>query len=58
MINLKELEEKRAELLTELESYTNLADTEKRAMSDDEIAKFDAAEKAIKDIDGTILREE
>lgn len=57
MKNLKALEEKRAELQTELDSLVSLADTEERAMNEDEIAKFDVAEKAIKEIDGTIERE-
>ena len=58
MQNLKALIEKRAELVKEMESYTTLADTETRALTDDEVAKFDTAEKAIKDIDATISREE
>jgi len=57
-MNLKALIEKRAELQTEMEGYVGKADTETRAMSAEEIAKFDAAEQAIKDIDATIQREE
>lgn len=58
MKNLKALEEKRAEYQAEMEAIVKAADTEERAMSEEEIAKFDAAEKAIKEIDGTIEREE
>lgn len=57
-MNLKALTEKRAELQAEMEGYVSKADTETRAMTADEIAKFDAAEQAIKDIDATIQREE
>lgn len=58
MTNLKALMEKRAELQSEMESLTNSADVETRAMSTEEMAKFDTAEQAIKDIDSTIEREE
>ncbi|UWG96788.1 phage major capsid protein [Dehalobacter sp. DCM] len=58
MKNLKALIEKRAELQTEMDSYVTKADTEQRAMTAEEITKFDAAEQAIKDIDATIAREE
>lgn len=58
MKNLKALEEKRAEYQAEMEAIVKAADTEERAMNEEEIAKFDAAEKAIKEIDGTIEREE
>ncbi len=57
-MNLKALEEKRAEYQAEMEAIVKAADTEERAMSEEEIAKFDAAEKSIKEIDGTIEREE
>lgn len=55
---LKALYEKRADLQAEMEKLVKTADTENRAMSADEVAKFDAAEQGIKDIDGTIAREE
>ena len=58
MTNLKALIEKRAELVEEMNTLTTTADTETRAMSDEEVTKFDTAEKAVKDIDGTIAREE
>jgi HK97 family phage major capsid protein len=57
-MNLKALTEKRAELQTEMENMVSAADNETRAMSAEEIQKFDAAEQAIKDIDATIEREE
>lgn len=58
MKNLKALLEQRDELRAQLEEIVGKADTETRAMSDDESTKFDAIEKQIKDIDGTIAREE
>lgn len=58
MKKLKALYEKRADLQAQLEGLVNSADAEQRALTADEIAKFDAAEKEIKDIDATIEREE
>lgn len=58
MQNLKALTERRAELQAELEQIVNTADGETRAMSTEEIAKFDASELEIKNIDATIAREE
>lgn len=58
MKNLKALTEKRAELQAEMEQLVNAADTEQRALSVEEIAKFDAAEQEIRNIDDTIAREE
>ena len=58
MMNLKALMEKRAEQQQLMESLLNIADTETRAMSDEEAAQFDAAEKEIRSIDETIAREE
>ena len=58
MKNLKALIEKRADLQNEMETLVNAADTETRAMSDDEGVRFDSLEKEIKDIDATIQREE
>ena len=54
---LKELEEKRAELQAEMEQLLNGAKEEKRAMSEEEIAKFDGLEKEIKNIDATMEAE-
>lgn len=58
MTNLKALTEQRAELQAALDQLVQAAQTENRAMSAEEIASFDAKEKAIKDIDATIEREE
>jgi HK97 family phage major capsid protein len=57
-MELKKLQEQRADLQTELESLLNTAKTEERAMTGEEIAKFDDIEMKIKAIDGTIEREE
>lgn len=57
-MKLKALTEKRAELVEKMNSLVNRADTENRAMSEEEAAAFDAAEKEIKDLDATIAREE
>ena len=57
-MKLKALTEKRAELVEKMNSLVNQADTENRAMSEEEAAAFDAAEKEIKDLDATIVREE
>ena len=57
-MKLKALTEKRAELVEKMNSLVNQADTENRAMSEEEAAAFDAAEKEIKDLDATIAREE
>lgn len=58
MKNLKALLEKRADLQAEMETLVTGADTETRAMNDEEIAKFDTLEKEIKGIDATIEREQ
>ena len=55
-MKLKALTEKRAELVEKMNSLVNQADTENRAMSEEEAAAFDAAEKEIKDLDATIAR--
>ena len=49
-MKLKALTEKRAELVEKMNSLVNQADTENRAMSEEEAAAFDAAEKEIKDL--------
>ena len=54
---LKELEEKRAELQAEMEQLLNGAKEEKRAMSEEESAKFDGLEREIKNIDATMAAE-
>lgn len=58
MTNLKALLEQRAEKQKIMDDLVNAADTEKRAMSGEEVAQFDAAEAEIKAIDETIAREE
>ena len=58
MTNLKALMEKRAELQQHMDALVSTADTETRAMTDEETAQFDAAEKEIRAIDETVEREE
>lgn len=57
-MNLKALYEKRAELVAKMNGFVTAADTEKRAMNEEEIAAFDAAEAEIRALDETIAREE
>lgn len=52
--NIKNLEEKRATLVEEIEGLVEKAKAEIRAMSEDETAKFDELEKQIKAIDKTV----
>lgn len=58
MTNLKALMERREELRQNMETLVNTADTECRAMTEEETAQFDAAESEIRTIDATIEREE
>ncbi|MFA6717912.1 MAG: phage major capsid protein [Prevotella sp.] len=58
MKNLKALMETRADLLAQLTAITEKADTETRAVSDEERSEFDGLEKKVKDIDATIKMEE
>lgn len=58
MKNLKALVEQRADFQEELNSIVNTADTEERAMTEEEVKKFDEIETKIKALDGTIEREE
>lgn len=58
MKNLKALMEQREELQSQLSAIVELADTEERAINDEESAKFDKLEKQIKAIDTTIEMEE
>jgi len=58
MKNIKKLMERRDELQASMAALVSTADTEERAMSDEEAATFDAAEKEIRAIDDTIAREE
>lgn len=57
-MNIKALTEKRDELQGKLDELVNGADTEQRAMTEDEIREFDQAEKEIRAIDETIERAE
>ncbi len=57
-MNLKALNEKRAELVQKMNDLVAAADMEKRAMSAEEIAAFDKAETEVKALDETIAREE
>lgn len=56
--NIKTLQEKRAILLEEIEVVTKTAKAEVRAMSEDEVKKFEDLESQIKAIDQTISIEE
>lgn len=58
MNNLKALMEKRDELRQSMDALVGTADTEKRAMSEEEAAAFDAAEQEIRAIDETVERQE
>lgn len=58
MTNLKALMERREELRQNMETLVGTADTESRAMTEEETAQFDAAESEIRAIDATIEREE
>lgn len=57
-MKLKALKEKRADLQAKMEAIVNAAETENRAMSEDEIAQFDSTESEIRAIDETIARAE
>ena len=57
-MNLKALMERRAELQEQMTSLLSTAETEKRAMTEEEAAQFDALENDVKAIDETIAREE
>lgn len=57
-MNIKGLEEKRSDLKGQMEAMLDTAKTEVRALTTEEIAKFDECENEIKNIDATIEREE
>lgn len=57
-MKLKALKEKRADLQAQMETIVNAAETENRAMSDEEITQFDSIESEIRAIDETIARAE
>jgi len=58
MENMKALMEKRAEQQQIMDNLVKTADTETRAMNEDETKAFDAAEAEIRAIDETVSREE
>lgn len=55
-MNFKKLTERRAELQEIMENLVQAADTENRAMNEQEIADFDEAEQEIRSIDRTLER--
>lgn len=57
-MNIKGLEEKRVELTEEMNALLDSAKAEERAMTSEEITKFDELEAQINNIDKTIEREE
>ena len=57
-MNIKGLEEKRNDLKGQMATMLDTAKAEERAMSSEEIAKFDEFENEIRNIDATIEREE
>lgn len=57
-MNIKALEEKRVDLVDQLNTLLDTAKTEERAMTSEEITKFDELEAEINNIDKTIEREE
>lgn len=54
--NLKTLIEQRADLVQQMEELANQAETEERAMTEEEDGKFDELEKQVKAIDSTIQK--
>lgn len=57
-MNIKGLEEKRNDLTSQLSEIVENAKAETRAMTEEEVLKFDELEKEINNIDATIEREE
>lgn len=57
-MNIKGLEEKRSDLREQMATMLDTAKAEERAMTSEEITKFDELENEIKNIDATIEREE
>ena len=57
-MNIKGLEEKRVDLVEQMNSLLDTAKAEERAMTSEEITKFDELENEINNIDKTIEREE
>lgn len=57
-MKFKELMEKRAQLMEQIEELTNSIETEKRAFTDEENTKFDELSKEVENIDATIAQME
>ena len=57
-MNRKGLEEKRNDLKSQMTALLETSKTEERAMTEEEVSKFDELEKEIQNIDATIEREE
>lgn len=57
-MNRKGLEEKRNDLKSQMSALLETSKTEERAMTEEEVSKFDELEQEIKNIDATIEREE
>lgn len=57
-VNLKALEEQRADLITEMDTILNKAKEEKRAMSTEEDTRFNEIKSQVSAIDNTIKAEE
>ena len=57
-VNTKGLEEKREELVTEIEELLNKAKAETREMNDDEVSRYEEIKKEIRNIDVTLEAEE
>lgn len=57
-VNTKGLEEKREELVTEMEELLNKAKAETREMNDDEVSRYEEIKKEIRNIDVTLEAEE
>lgn len=55
-MNLKGLNEQRADLQSQMEAAVSAAKTENRAMTEDEINQFDSCENEIRAIDETVAR--
>lgn len=57
-MNLKAMHEQRAALVQQMNDLIAAADTETRALSEEEASRFDELEKQVKALDATIEREE
>ena len=55
-MNPKKLTERRAELQAQMDALVSTADAEERALTEEEVAQFDAAEQEIRSIDATLDR--